>query len=49
VVNDKGGLFYKANYMEKYPYDVTLELLNNTASFQYWLAICDAAKNTKLL
>jgi hypothetical protein len=35
--------------MNNYPYDVTLELLNNTASFKYWEAVCDAAKNTKLL
>ena len=49
VVHNKQQLFYKADYMNSYPYDVTLELLNNTASFQYWLAICDAAKNTKLL
>ena len=49
VVNANGGLFYKANYMERYPYNETLTLINNTASFQYWLAICEAAKNTKLL
>jgi hypothetical protein len=49
VIHNKQQLFYKADYMEKYPYDVTLTLLNNTASYQYWLAICEAAKNTKLL
>jgi glycosyltransferase involved in cell wall biosynthesis len=49
VVHNKQGLFFKADYMNNYPYDVTLELLNNTASFKYWEAICDAAKNTKLL
>lgn len=49
VVHNKQQLFYKADYMNSYPYDVTLELLNNTASFKYWEAVCDAAKNTKLL
>jgi hypothetical protein len=49
VVHNKQQLFYKADYMNSYPYDITLELLNNTASFKYWLEICDTAKQTPLV
>jgi hypothetical protein len=49
VVNNKVNLFYKADYMESYPYNVTLELLTNTASYRYWLEICETAKQTPLV
>jgi hypothetical protein len=49
VTNSTSGLFYKADYIDRYPYDVTLELLTNTASYRYWLEICDTAKQTPLV
>jgi len=49
VVNSTTGLFYKAEYINKYPYNVTLELLTNTASYRYWLEICETAKQTPLV
>jgi hypothetical protein len=48
VTNSTSGLFFKAEYMDKYPYDVTLELKTDTASYKYWLEICDTAKQTPL-
>jgi hypothetical protein len=49
VTNSTSGLFYKAEYMNKYPYNATLELKDDTASYLYWLEICDTAKQSPLL
>jgi len=34
--------------MNKYPYNVTLELKTDSASYKYWLEICDTARQTPL-
>lgn len=44
VVNDKEGLFYKANYIHKLPYGETLNLNENSCSFKYWKMIQDVGK-----
>jgi hypothetical protein len=36
VVNSTSGLFYKADYMNKLPYDVEIDIKKDTASYQYW-------------
>ena len=48
VTNSTSNLFYKAEYMNKYPYNVTLELKTDSASYKYWLEICDTARQTPL-
>ena len=48
VTNNTSNLFYKADYMNKYPYNVTLELKNDMSSYNYWLEICDTARQTPL-
>jgi hypothetical protein len=35
--------------MDSYPYNATLELKDDTASYLYWLEICDTAKQTPLI
>lgn len=49
VTNSTSNLFYKAEYMNRYPYNVTLELKTDMASYNYWLEICDTAKQTPLV
>jgi hypothetical protein len=49
VVNSTSGLFYKAEYMNRYPYNANLTLNENSASHMYWLEICDTAKQSPLL
>ena len=48
VTNNTSNLFYKADYMNKYPYNVTLELKTDMSSYNYWLEICDTARQTPL-
>lgn len=49
VVNDKDGLFYKANYMNKLPYSDNLNLNENTCSFKYWNIIQEVGKKSALI
>jgi len=49
VTGSNQKLFYKAEYMNKYPYNETLELNTESASYNYWLEICDTAKQTPLI
>jgi len=36
VMNDKLGMFYKAKYMDSYPYEVDDNVLNNRCSYMYY-------------
>ena len=49
VTNDKDGLFYKANYMQKPPYNENLSIKEGTASRKYWEAIEKIAKKSILI
>jgi hypothetical protein len=49
VTNDKGNLFYKANYINKLPYFDNLEIKENSASKYYWDWIQKTAKKTILI
>jgi hypothetical protein len=49
VTNDKGNLFYKANYINKLPYFDNLEIKENSASSYYWDWIQKTAKKTILI
>jgi hypothetical protein len=49
VTDDKDGLFYKANYMNKLPYNEKLDIKPNTASWHYWNIIQETAKKSCLL
>lgn len=49
VTTEKGGLFYKALYMNKLPYNENLEIKPNTASWNYWQNIQKTAKKSILL
>lgn len=49
VVTDADGLFYKANYMNKLPYNENLNIKPNTASWHYWNDIQKVAKKSILL
>lgn len=48
VVTSTDGLFYKANYMNSYPYDTDLEIIEGTASKKYYEWIQKIAKKTCL-
>ena len=49
VTDEKSGLFYKANYMNKLPYNEPLKIKPNTASRHYWDMIENIAKKSALL
>jgi len=49
VTNDKDGLFYKAIYMYKIPYNENLNIKEGTASRKYWEAIQRTAKKSILI
>jgi hypothetical protein len=49
VTNSTSGLFYKAEYMNKLPYNKDLQITPNTASWHYWNEICETAKTSVLL
>ena len=49
VTDNKSNLFYKADYMNSYPYNVTLELKTDMSSYKYWLEICETARQTPLV
>jgi hypothetical protein len=49
VTNSTSGLFYKAEYINSYPYNANLEITKNTASYNYWLEILETAKQSPLV
>ena len=49
VVNDTGGLFYKAKYMNELPYNKNLDIRENTASRKYYEWIQIVEKNSVLI
>jgi hypothetical protein len=49
VTSAGDGLFYKANYMNKLPYNEPLEIKENTASWHYWNVIQKIGQNSCLL
>ena len=49
VTNSNQGLFYKALYMNKLPYNENLIIKEDTASLKYWEEIQETAKITVLL
>ena len=49
VTDDKGGLFYKANYMNKLPYNEDLKITEHTASWYYWNNVQKVGKKSILL
>lgn len=49
VTNDKDGLFYKCNYMNKLPYNENLNIKPNTTSWHYWNIIQKTGKKSCLL
>ena len=49
VIGSNQGLFYKAGYMNSYPYNQTLEIKEGTASYEYWKWIEITAQTSKLL
>lgn len=49
VTSSKDGFFYKAEYMNSLPYNVELDIKNETASKKYWEWIQKTAQKSKLL
>jgi hypothetical protein len=49
VTNATEGRFYKAQYMDKLPYNEKLEIKEGTASWHYWRWVQLTAKNTVLI
>jgi hypothetical protein len=49
VVSAGQGLFYKAEYMNKLPYNEVLDIREGTASKKYWEIIQEVAKKSVLL
>jgi len=49
VMADQKDLFYKANYMNKLPYNENLQIRENSASMYYWQQVQDTAKVSVLL
>ena len=49
VVNSIDGLFYKADYMNKLPYNEPLQIKEGTASRKYWEIIQSVAKKSVLI
>jgi hypothetical protein len=49
VTTDKGGLFYKANYINSYPYGSSLEIKQDMASSGYYEWVKKAEVNSALL
>jgi len=48
AVNSTSGIFYKADYNYKLPYNIELEIKKNTASYNYWQLIQKTAKTSVL-
>jgi hypothetical protein len=49
VTDGNSGLFYKALYMDKLPYNEPLTINKNTANWHYWNEIQETAKKSVLL
>ena len=49
VTTEKEGLFYKALYMNKLPYNEDLKIKENTASFHYYQSIQKVEKKSILI
>jgi hypothetical protein len=49
VTTTSQGHFYKAEYTDKLPYNINLEINKNTASFMYWLEIQETSKKSILI
>ncbi len=49
VVNSMSGLFYKAEYINKLPYNENLDIKENTASWHYWNWIHSTSKKSILI
>ena len=49
VTNSTSGMFYKAEYMNKLPYNENLILTDTTTSYLYWKWIEETAKKSVLL
>lgn len=49
VTDSKGGLFYKAEYMNELPYNKPLEIKKDSASWYYWNEINETAQKSCLL
>jgi hypothetical protein len=49
VVSGNDGLFYKANYINHYPYGDELEIREGTASKKYWELVKETAKKSVLI
>jgi hypothetical protein len=49
VVNGNDGLFYKADYINRLPYNIAPEPKKGTASWYYWNEIQKTAKNSRLI
>ena len=49
VVSGNDGLFYKANYINRYPYGDELEIRGGTASKKYWDIIKEVGKKSVLI
>jgi hypothetical protein len=49
AVNSSTGLFYKAEYMNKLPYNENLNIKEGTTSYEYWKLIQKTAKKSILI
>jgi hypothetical protein len=49
VVNSTTGLFFKAEYMDKLPYNEVLDIKEGTTSYEYWKLIQNTAKKSVLV
>jgi hypothetical protein len=49
VVSGNDGLFYKANYINRYPYGDELEIRGGTASKKYWELVKETGKKSVLI
>jgi hypothetical protein len=49
VTTSNDGLFYKAEYMNKLPYNENLNIKEGTTSYEYWKLIQQTAKKSVLI
>lgn len=49
VVNNQGRLFFKGDYLNSYPYNIELDIDENSCSYFYWQEIQKTAKKSVLL
>jgi hypothetical protein len=48
VTNSTSGMFYKADYINKLPYNENIIIDKNYASYYYWKEICRTSKKSVL-